>query len=267
MEEEYEWQSCNMDADSAGRTPLQPKETPAYSKCKSAASNHNTGSSSTTTTPHRQHKMAPSVTEIVKDSEFIPELVERISVRKTTQPVELVPPNPAWAERFSALKERIVSTLGDQAVAVNHVGSTSVADLPAKDVIDIDLVVDEITDESSYVAKLESQGFHFLLREPHWHQHRFFYAEEPYFVNLHVWGLECPEVERHRIFRDWLRRCPEDKAAYREAKELAAQQTRETDGLTQDYNTRKEAVIRRILRNAFRDLGFLDATGGVHVQG
>jgi GrpB-like predicted nucleotidyltransferase (UPF0157 family) len=217
---------------------------------------------SLTETLQQQHKMAPSLTDILKDSEFIPELVQRISVRKTKQPVELVPPNPAWAERFLSQKKRIASTLGDQAVAVNHVGSTSVADLPAKDVIDIDLVVADITNEDSYVAKLESQGFNFLLREPHWHQHRFFYAEEPYFVNLHVWGLDCPEVERHRIFRDWLKRCPEDKAAYREAKELAAQQTQETEGDIQDYNTRKETVIRGILRNAFRDLGYLDAAGG-----
>jgi GrpB-like predicted nucleotidyltransferase (UPF0157 family) len=206
--------------------------------------------------------MAPSLADILRDSEFIPELVERISVRKNKQPVEIVPPNPAWPERFLSLKERIVATLGDQAVAINHVGSTSVADLPAKDVIDIDLVVADITNEESYVAKLESQGFHFLLREPHWHQHRFFYAEEPYFVNLHVWGLDCPEVERHRIFRDWLRRSPEDKAAYREVKVSAAQQTRDTGGDTQDYNERKEAVIRRILRNAFKDLGYLDATEG-----
>jgi GrpB-like predicted nucleotidyltransferase (UPF0157 family) len=195
--------------------------------------------------------------EILKDFEYNEELVERISVRKSKQPVEIVPSNPTWPERFASLKERIVSTLGDQAVAINHVGSTSVADLPAKDVIDIDLVVADITNEDSYVAKLESQGLHFLLREPHWHQHRFFYAEEPYFVNLHVWGLDCPEVERHRIFRDWLGRSPEDKAAYREVKESAAAATREAGGDTQDYNERKEAVIRRILRNAFRDLGYL----------
>jgi len=206
--------------------------------------------------------MTPSMADILKDSEFIPELVERISVRKNKQPVEIVPPNPAWTERFASLKERILLTLNDQAVAINHVGSTSVADLPAKDVIDIDLVVADITNEDSYVAKLESQGFHFLLREPHWHQHRFFYTEEPYFVNLHVWGLDCPEVERHRIFRDWLRRSSEDKAAYREVKESAAAQTREAGGDTQDYNERKEAVIRRILKNAFRDLGYLDATDG-----
>jgi GrpB-like predicted nucleotidyltransferase (UPF0157 family) len=249
-------------------TPLSPKETPAGRQAVIQRT-QNRGqqysrydSSSLTKTFYHHHNMAPpSVAEILKDSEFIPELVERISVRKTKQPVELVPPNPAWAERFLSLKERIVSTLGNQAVAVNHVGSTSVPDLPAKDVIDIDLVVADITNEDSYVAQLESQGFHFLLREPHWHQHRFFYAEEPYFVNLHVWGLDCPEVERHRIFRDWLRRCPEDKAAYREAKELSSQQTQATGGDTQDYNWGKEAVIRRILRNAFRDLGYLDATG------
>ena len=184
-----------------------------------------------------------------------------VDARPTPYKLRVIEHDPSWAERYREVEVTIREALGDRVLDLQHVGSTSVPDLPAKDVIDIDLVVADITNEDSYVAQLESQGFHFLLREPHWHQHRFFYAEEPYFVNLHVWGLDCPEVERHRIFRDWLRRCPEDKAAYREAKELSSQQTQATGGDTQDYNWGKEAVIRRILRNAFRDLGYLDATG------
>lgn len=202
--------------------------------------------------------MAPLVTDILKPYEHQPELVEHIAHRESPAPVEVVAPKARWAEDFNTLKGRIIAALGDTAVAVHHTGSTSVPDLPAKDVIDIDLVVRDSSDESAYVDKLEHAGFKFLLREPHWHQHRFFYAYKPLVVNLHVWSPDSPEVARHQIFRERLLRCPEDKALYFQAKELAARQTRETGGVTQDYNMRKENTIRRILNNAFRELGYID---------
>ena len=201
--------------------------------------------------------MAPSVEELIKDYEFNPELLQRISVRKFKPPVEIVPPNPSWPSQFAVFKDRINTALGDKALAVHHCGSTSIPDLPAKDVIDIDLVVPDSTDEASYVPLLEAAGFHFLVREPHWHEHRFFCAYEPMLANLHVWSPDSPEVERHRIFREWLLRNDEDRALYVRVKEEAARQTRETGGVTMDYNKRKEDVIREVLRRALKDLGYL----------
>lgn len=195
--------------------------------------------------------------EILKDYEFDPTLLQRVAVRKFKPPIEIVPPKASWPSTFTIFKDRIIAALGDKAVAVHHYGSTSIPDLPAKDVIDIDLVVADNTDEASYVAPLEAAGFHFLTREPHWHEHRFFCAYEPQLANLHVWSPECPEVERHRIFREWLLKNDEDRALYATIKEEAARQTRETGGLTMDYNKRKEDVIREILRRAFKDLGYL----------
>lgn len=202
--------------------------------------------------------MAPSVAEILKDSQFQPELTDRIAFRKKEQTVEIVAPRREWPEIFEGIKARIVDALGDKAVAVHHAGSTSIPGLPAKDVIDIDLVVPDNTDEAAYVDRLKSAGFSFLMREPHWHGHRFFCTETSPITNLHVWSPDCPEVLRHQIFREHLLRCPEDKEKYRAAKELAAMQTREAGGMMVDYNSRKEETIRQILRRAFKDLGYLD---------
>lgn len=203
--------------------------------------------------------MAPTVEDILKIYVQQPLLVDRIAFRDQELPVQIVAPNPAWAEVFNTIKAQIVTALGDTAVEVHHTGSTSVPDLPAKDVIDIDLVVKDSTDESAYADKLEAAGFKFLLREPHWHQHRFFYAEYaylPHVVNLHVWSPDCAEVARHRIFRERLLNCPEDKALYIEAKELSARQTRDDGGGVLEYNMRKEETIQRILQNAFKELGY-----------
>lgn len=202
--------------------------------------------------------MAPTVAELLEDYVHQPGLVERIAFREREPPVEIVAPqNAGWAAAFDALENRIVAALGDTAVAVHHTGSTSVPDLPAKDIIDIDLVVKDSADEAAYVDKLEQAGFKFILREPAWHQHRFFYTYSPRAVNLHVWSPDSPEVARHQIFKERLLRSPEDKALYREAKELAATQTRADGGKVQDYNYRKEETIRQILRNAFKELGYM----------
>lgn len=202
--------------------------------------------------------MAPlSAEAIVTHLEIKPELIERIAHRSHNPPLEIVPPNPAWPQIFLILKQRIIGVLGEKVQAIHHTGSTSVPDLPAKAVIDIDLVVRNVTDEDSYVPSLEAAGFQFLFREPAWHGHRFFVASSPQSANLHVWGPDCPEVERHLIFRDWLLKSPEDRAAYARIKEEAALETRATDGQVMDYNLRKEKVLRQILERAFKDLGYL----------
>jgi GrpB-like predicted nucleotidyltransferase (UPF0157 family) len=57
-------------------------------------------------------------------------------------------------------------------LALEHIGSTSVPDLAAKPIIDIDLTVSDASDESAYVPPLESLGFVLTIREARWHQHR-----------------------------------------------------------------------------------------------
>jgi GrpB-like predicted nucleotidyltransferase (UPF0157 family) len=78
---------------------------------------------------------------------------------------------------------------------LRYVGLTPVPGLPAKAIIDIDVVVLDINNESTYACALESQGFQFMFREPKSHSHRFFTTTEPMFANVHVWGLACLETE------------------------------------------------------------------------
>ena len=200
--------------------------------------------------------MAPSLEALLKHSEFDPSLVERIDFRRKKDNLAIVEPDPSWPQTFDQQKERIQSALGPVAVSVEHVGSTSVAGLPAKNVIDIDLTVKDVTDEASYVAPLEAIGFHFLLREPGWHEHRFFCGYEPS-TNLHVWGPDCPEAERHKIFRDWLRRNESDRVLYAETKRAAAEASNQNGEDVMQYNFRKQQVIRGIIERAFKDLGYM----------
>ncbi len=106
----------------------------------------------------------PTNAEIAKFEEFDPNNVQRISHR-TRRVIEMVEPNPKWPSSFVVIAQRIQAALGGRALAIEHIGSTSVPDLPAKDVIDIDLIVADPTAEQDYVRDLEDAGFQFLYRE------------------------------------------------------------------------------------------------------
>ena len=57
--------------------------------------------------------------------------------------VQVVPHDPGWPAEFKAEAERIRSLLGDLAVAIHHIGSTSIPGIFAKPIIDILLEVME----------------------------------------------------------------------------------------------------------------------------
>jgi len=164
--------------------------------------------------------------------------------------VEVVPYNDEWPARFEALAADIRTALGPAALDIEHVGSTSVPGLAAKDIIDIDLTVPDPADETRYVPRLEEAGYVLTIREPSFHQHRCLTFPEPR-VNLHVFGPDCPETIRHRMFRDWLRAHPDDRDLYEQAKKQAIP----GGGHVMDYNLRKQDVVREIYDRMFRAAG------------
>jgi GrpB-like predicted nucleotidyltransferase (UPF0157 family) len=102
-------------------------------------------------------------------------------------PTALAESNPEWTEQFARQAMRIQAALGERALRIEHVGSTSVPGLAAKPVIDILLVVADSADEPCYVPALEEAGFVLRIREPEWHAHRLFKGPEIN-LNLHVFS-------------------------------------------------------------------------------
>jgi GrpB-like predicted nucleotidyltransferase (UPF0157 family) len=128
-------------------------------------------------------------------------------------PIRLADPDPEWAAQYARQRERIQSALGPRAVQVVHVGSTSVPGLAAKLVIDIVLVVTNSADEAGYLPDLETAGYVLQFREPDWYEHRFLRDHNPE-VQVHVFTLGSPEVERMLLFRDRLRCRSDERELY-----------------------------------------------------
>jgi GrpB-like predicted nucleotidyltransferase (UPF0157 family) len=162
--------------------------------------------------------------------------------------VHLVPYDPRWPSEFARLADSIRRTLGDKALLLEHVGSTSVPGLSAKPIIDIVLAVANSADESSYVPSLEAQGFVLRIREPDWFEHRLF--KTPHTDgNLHVFSEGSEELGRMLAFRDWLRLHEEERRGYEKTKRALAARTWKH---VQDYADAKSETVQEILARALR---------------
>jgi GrpB-like predicted nucleotidyltransferase (UPF0157 family) len=160
--------------------------------------------------------------------------------------------NPAWPSWFEWDRTRIAAALGPTMLAIDHVGSTSVPDLPAKPIIDILLQVPNTADEQSYVPNLEAAGYTLRIREPEWLEHRVLYRRAaPHDVNLHVLSPShaAQEITRMLAFRDWLRTNEDDRTRYATTKrELSTREWR----YVQDYADAKTGVVEEILSKALQ---------------
>ena len=168
------------------------------------------------------------------------------AVKPLNGTITLVAYDPAWPQLFAYEATRIRTALGDRALLLEHVGSTSVPGLAAKPKIDLLLVVANTADEPAYVPALEAAGYVLHIREPEWYEHRLFKGSDTD-INLHVFSLGCEEVDQMLLFRDWLRSHPADRELYERTKrELASREWK----YTQNHADAKSAVVREILARA-----------------
>lgn len=168
--------------------------------------------------------------------------------------VRVVDADPLWPRQAEHVMARVRSALGPVVMGLEHVGSTAVAGLPAKPVLDLDLIVADPDDEARYVPPLETAGFDLVVREPWWYRHRMLRAINPD-VNLHVYGPGSAESARQRLFRDWLRTHPADRDRYAAAKRAASAAAEAAGEHVQQYNAKKEAVLREIHARLFSEAG------------
>lgn len=161
-------------------------------------------------------------------------------------PITLVAYDPDWPRLFGREAERLRSVLGDVALRIEHVGSTSVPGLTAKPIVDVLLVVPDSADEPCYLPRLQAAGYVLRIREPDWFEHRLVKGPDTD-VNLHVFSAGAAEVERMLRFRDRLRADDAARERYARTKHALA---RRTWRHVQDYADAKTAVIDEILDDA-----------------
>jgi GrpB-like predicted nucleotidyltransferase (UPF0157 family) len=154
--------------------------------------------------------------------------------------------DPQWPELFKREAERIRTALGTRALRIEHTGSTAVPGLVAKPIIDVLLAVGDSAVEDSYVPALEAAGYVLRIRESDWFEHRMLKGPDTE-INLHVFSLGCPEIDRMLMFRDWLRNNAADRDLYARTKLALAQNEWK---YVQNYADAKTGIIKEIMARA-----------------
>ena len=147
------------------------------------------------------------------------------SERKTKlKKVIVTPYDPQWKDRFAFLKQRIENAIGDIAIAIEHVGSTSVEGLSAKPIIDLDVVIEDDSALNQTIKLLSEIGYIYEGDKGIKDREAFDYTgNEPLPKHhLYVCSQNSKELARHIAFRDFLRKNSEAVAEYSRVKEEAA---------------------------------------------
>jgi GrpB-like predicted nucleotidyltransferase (UPF0157 family) len=163
--------------------------------------------------------------------------------------VEVVPYDPAWPDLFE-LERRLLVPVLPGALSIEHLGSTSVAGLAAKPIIDIVVVVPEVSEIASDVSGLERLGYMFRPLAFADDRHHLFFVkntEGKRTHHLHVFGEQSSRPQDNRVFRDYLSAHPGAARRYEAAKRKAAEAHPDSRAR---YAEAKEAVMLQLVDEA-----------------
>lgn len=141
--------------------------------------------------------------------------------------------DPGWIADFEQLHTDLLDVLGPLALRVDHIGSTSVPGLGAKDVIDIQVTVGELTDR--IVKKMVNAGFEHKPQNSSDHVpagedenpkrwEKLFFNQRPgeRRANIHVRVQGNLNQRYALLFRDYLRTHPHSAATVERIKRALA---------------------------------------------
>jgi GrpB-like predicted nucleotidyltransferase (UPF0157 family) len=136
---------------------------------------------------------------------------------------------PRWADEFTEIRDRLAASFGELALHIDHIGSTSVPGLAAKDVIDVQVSVASLEPHQPILAALAAAGMtefpHQMPGDDHvppgwegpadvWVK---LFASSPADqrrVHVHVRALGSPNERFALLFRDFMRAHPDAREAW-----------------------------------------------------
>lgn len=152
-----------------------------------------------------------------------------------------------WKIQFTTIQKILANTLGGLMLRIEHVGSTSVPNLAAKAIIDIDIVYEKETVFPQICERLASLGYYHngdqgvpkreaFKRKKNQPKHPILDA-----ITHHLYACpkDSPELRRHLLFRDFLKKHAWARLEYAALKRQIANQTNQNKAA---YSLLKESA-------------------------
>lgn len=133
--------------------------------------------------------------------------------------VRLTEHDENWVRMFEEEARLLREILGDQIINFEHFGSTSVPGLKAKPVIDMMCIVKDIEKIDEFNEQMSSLGYDVAGEWGIPGRRLFRKGGENRTHHIHVYESDNSEIERHLIFRNYLRAHPEEVERYAKLKE------------------------------------------------
>ena len=166
--------------------------------------------------------------------------------------IYMVPHDPEWRQEFQQEAEQMTAALGSAVVAVHHIGSTAIPIIYAKPIIDILLVVSDITVLDEKQSRMEVLGYE-ALGEFGIPSRRYFRRDNLFgdrTHQVHAFGKGSPQIKRHLDFRDYMIDNPDVAQEYSTLKrELAAKYPDDSEA----YMDGKDEFIQEIDKRIAQD--------------
>jgi GrpB-like predicted nucleotidyltransferase (UPF0157 family) len=147
--------------------------------------------------------------------------------------IEIIPYQSRWPGEFRQIASVLRGGLGELALRIDHIGSTAVPGLAAKDVIDIQVTVAALDDQVAQAVQALGYSPRIGIRQDHrppgwqgpesdWEKLLFIEAPGRRRTHIHVRAAGRPNQRYPLLFRDFLRAHPDSAAAYAELKRRLA---------------------------------------------
>jgi GrpB-like predicted nucleotidyltransferase (UPF0157 family) len=152
----------------------------------------------------------------------------------TNPKYQIVDYNESWPQEFAQIARHLREGLGVLAIRIDHIGSTAVQGLPAKDIIDIQITVPALNQE--LIQAMEKLGYSLPGGEycdhvppgqnedpKHWEKLYFRAPANQRRTHTHVRVSGRANQRYPLLFRDYLRSHPKTAEAYARLKRMLAE--------------------------------------------
>jgi GrpB-like predicted nucleotidyltransferase (UPF0157 family) len=138
--------------------------------------------------------------------------------------VVIVPHDREWPQLFAELGAALRGALGSVALRIDHIGSTSVLDLEAKPIIDVQISVSSFEPLDAFRVPLEGMGLVYRTDNPDLTKRYFRESPGARRTHIHVRCAGSFSEQLALLFRDYLRAHPGDARRYGELKRKVAEE-------------------------------------------